>query len=260
MTGEGMEHASAMAWSRRGGFWRRFLASFVDYLVVLIPLCFLVAGLFLLTDGGVKADFWLFLHVCRPAKVHGGPSLERYDWQVCRSSLFGFPVADWAIGTAKATQSVVRETVSFDLNSKEKSRPAALDLGFLQVPALAIYLLVMEASGRSIGKRALTLVVYDENDWRRRGLPLQKAFRRQVIKFLGAFPLVLTGGWFAFQTWGSVAGPVPSYAWLDLVLAFVAIGIALLWPAWIGISIALGYEPIHDRVAGTTVRTRETHE
>lgn len=208
----------------------------------------------------MKADFWLFLHVCRPAKVHGGPSLERYDWQVCKSSLFGFPVADWAVGTAKATQSVVRETVSFDLNSKEKSRPAALDLGFLQVPALVIYLFVMEASGRSIGKRALTLVVYDENDWRRRGLPLQKAFRRQVIKFLGTFPLVLTGVWSAFQTSGSVPGPTPSYAWLDFAPSVAVLGLALVWPVWIGISIALGNEPIHDRVAGTTVRTRETHE
>ncbi|WP_095201116.1 RDD family protein [Mesorhizobium carmichaelinearum] len=254
MTGEGMEHASAMAWPRRGGFWRRFLASFIDYLVVLIPLYFLGAGLFPLTDGGVKGHFWL-LKVCSSAKVHGGPSLE--FWQVCRSSQFSFPIADWAVGTQFANL----ETVSIDLNSKGNFRPAALDLGFPQLPALAIYLLVMEmALGRSVGKRALVLVVYDENNWQRRGLPLQKAFRRQVIKFLGAFPLVLTGAWSAFQAWGSVPGPAPSYSWLEFVTAFVAFGLALIWPLWIGISIALGHEPIHDRIAGTTVRTRETHE
>ncbi|MFA6156714.1 RDD family protein [Mesorhizobium sp.] len=261
MTDEGIQLAAAMAWPRRGGFWRRFLASFIDYLVVLIPLYFLAAGLFALTDGGVKGHFWLFLRICMSAKVHGGPSLERYDWQVCRSSLFGFPVANWAVGTAKETQSAKPETVSIDLNSKGNFRPAALDLGFLQVPALAIYLLLMEmASGQSVGKQALVLVVYDENDWQRRGLPLQKAFRRQVIKFLGAFPLVLTGAWSVFQTWGSVPGPAPSYSWLEIVTAFVAFGLALIWPLWIGISIALGNEPIHDRLAGTTVRTRETHE
>ncbi len=261
MTDEGIPLAAAMAWPRRGGFWRRFLASFIDYLVVLIPLYFLVAGLFALTDGGVKGHFWLFLRTCSSAKVHGGPSLERYDWQVCKSSLFGFPVADWAVGTAKETQSARPETVSIDLNSKGNFRPTALDLGFLQVPALAIYLLLMEmASGRSVGKRALVLVVYDENDWQRRGLPLRKAFRRQVIKFLGTFPVVLTGAWFAFQTWGSFPRPAPSYAWFEFVPALVAIGLSLVWPVWIGITIALGNEPIHDRVAGTTVRTRERHE
>lgn len=116
------------------------------------------------------------------------------------------------------------------------------------------------ASGQSVGKRALVLVIYDENDWQRRGLPLRKAFRRQVIKFLGTFPVVLTGAWFAFQTWGSFPRPAPSNAWLEFVPALVAIGLSLVWPVWIGITIALGNEPIHDRVAGTTVRTRETYE
>lgn len=253
MTDEGIEHASAMAWPRRGGFWRRFLASFIDYLVVLIPLYFLGAGLFPLTDGGVKTHFWLS-KVCGSAKVHGGPSLKLR--QVCSSYQFSFPIADLAVGTMKATQFAKPETVSTDLNSKGNFRPAALDLGFLRLPALAIYLLVMEmALGRSVGKRALVLVVYDENNWQRRGLPLQKAFRRQLIKFLGAVPLVMTGAWSAFQTWGSVPGPAPSYSWLEIVTA-----LALIWPLWIGISIALGHEPIHDRIAGTTVRTRETHE
>jgi hypothetical protein len=261
MTDDRVELATAMAWPRRGGIWRRLLASVIDYLVVLISLYFLTAGLAILTDGGVKGDFGLSLEVCRSFTVHGVPSLER---KVCKSSLLGFSVADRAVGTLKGTQSIVHETVSFDLNSKDKFRPAALDLGFLQVPALAIYLLVMEASGRSVGKWALTLVVYDEPNWQRRGLPLQKAFRRQLIKFLGAFPLVLTQAWSAFQSWGSFPRPAPSYSWWEIVPALVAagfaLGLALIWPLWIGISIAMGHEPIHDRVAGTTVRTRETRE
>lgn len=261
MTGEGTELSAAMAWPRRGGFRRRFFAALIDYLIVLMPLVALVAVLFQLTDGGVQGHFWLLLDTCSSAKVHGSPSFERYDWQVCRSSLFGFPVADWAAGTAKESQSAIRETLSFDLNSKGKFHPAALDLGFLQVPALAIYLLVTEmVFGQSVGKQALVLVVYDENNWQRRGLPLQKAFRRQAMKFLGTLPLVLTGAWSAFQTLGGVRGAAPSYSWLEFGPAFVVVGLALVWPAWIGISIAMGHEPIHDRVAGTTVRTRETHE
>jgi hypothetical protein len=148
------------------------------------------------------------------------------------------------------------ETVSIKVGSEETFRLTTLDQGLLQLPALAIYLLVMEmAFGRSIGKRALVLVVYDQDHWQRRGLPLQKALRRQAIKFLGALPLVLTGAWSAFQTWGSVPGSAPSNSWLEIATAS-----ALIWPLWIGISIALGHEPIHDRIAGTTVRTREIYK
>jgi hypothetical protein len=251
MTGDRIEVATDMAWPRRGGLWRRFLALVIDYLVVMIPLYFLVAGLFLVAGGGVKDHF---LEVCRSGKVHGGLLPER--WQVCKSYNFDVPVADCAAGKAKMAQFAKSETVSIKVGSKETFRLTALDQGFLQLPALAIYLLVMEMFfGQSVGKRALVLVVYDRDKWQRRGLPLQKAFRRQLIKFLGAFPLVLTGAWSAFQTWGSVPAPAPSYSWLAIVTTF-----ALIWPLWIGISIALGHEPIHDRIVGTTVRTRETHE
>jgi hypothetical protein len=262
MTDEGSELAAAMAWPRRGGLWRRFLALVVDYFVVLIPLYFLTAGLAMLTDGGVKGDFGLSLKVCRSFTVNGVPSLER---KVCKSSLLGFSVADRAVAKAKEAQFANPESVSIDPSSKGSFPPAALDLSFLDLPALAIYLLVIEMTlGQSVGKRALVLVVYDEPNWQRRGLPLQKAFRRQLIKFLGAFPLVLTHAWSAFQTWGSFPGPAPSYSWWEIVPALVAAGfalsLALIWPLWIGISIASGHEPIHDQIAGTTVRTREIYE
>lgn len=250
MTDDGVEVATAMAWPRRGGIWRRFLALAVDYFVVMIPLYVLVAGLVLVADGGVKDHL---VEICKSGKVDGGLLPERR--QVCKSYNFDFPVADWAVEKAKMAQFEKSETDSIKVGSEETFRLTALDQGLLQLPALAIYLLVMEmAFGRSVGKRALMLVVYDKDLWQRRGLPLQKAFRRQLIKFLGAFPFVLTGAWSAFQTWGSVATPAPSYSWLEIVTT-----LALVWPAWIGISIASGHEPIHDRIAGTTVRTREIY-
>jgi len=262
MTGDRIEVATAMAWPRRGGLWRRFLASVIDYLVVLISLYFLVAGLAMLTDGGVKGDFGLSFEVCRSFTVHGVPPSER---KVCKSSLLGFSVSDRAVAKAKEPQFAKPESVSINPNAKGNLRPVALDLSFLDLPALAIYFLVIEMTlGQSVGKRALVLVVYDEHNWQTRGLPLQKAFRRQLIKFLGVFPLVLIRAWSAFQTWVSFPGPTPSYSWWEAVPALVAagfaLGLALIWPLWIGISIALGHEPIHDRIAGTTVRTRETHE
>jgi len=227
MTDEGIELAAAPAWPRRGGFRRRLLASFIDYVVVLVPLCFLTVGLATLTNGGMKVHFGQFSTVCRSGKVYGGLWPER--WQVCKSSHFGFPVADWTPGETKETLSGKIEIVSIDLSSKGKFRSEALDLSFLDLPALAIYLLVIEMTlGQSVGKWALVLVVYDEPNWQRRGLPLQKAFRRQLMKFLGAFPLVLAGAWYAFQPWGSAPGPALSYSWLEVVTVVVAFGLALV--------------------------------
>ncbi|MEZ2333550.1 RDD family protein [Mesorhizobium sp. RCC_202] len=249
MTGDRIEVATAMAWPRRGGIWRRFLALAVDYLILIIPLYFLVAGLLLAAGGGDH-----FVEICRSGKVDGGLLPER--WQVCKSYNSDFPVADRAVEKAKMAQLAKSETVLIKSGSEETFQLTALDQGFLQLSVLAIYLLVMETVfGRSVGKRALVLVVYDRDNWQRRGLPLQKAFRRQLIKFLGAIPLVLTGAWSAFETWGSVPTPAPSYSWLEVVTT-----LALIWPLWIGISIALGLEPIHDRIAGTTVRTREKYK
>lgn len=259
MTDEGIELADATAWPHVGGFWRRLFAALIDYLVVLIPLFTLAAVLFQLTDGGVKGHFWLNWRLCQEATVHGNPSLEHYKWQVCRTSLLGFPVAEWAVGTITDTQSVAAPAVSIDLDQKGNFRSTALDLGFVELLVLATYLLVMETtSGRSVGKRALTLVVRDEYDWHRRGLSMQKAVRRQGVKFLGTVPFVLTGAWFAFQSWGSDPVVTSTYSRLEFVGAFAALAVALIWPAWIGLSIALGNEPIHDRIAGTTVRIQET--
>lgn len=263
MTDHGeLEQADAVAWPRLAGFWRRFFASLIDYLVVLVPLYSLAAGLFMLTDGGVKGHFWFNWQMCSSATVHGNPTLEAYDWQMCNTSLLSFfPVAEWAVGKAKDTRSGTIPAVSIDLDSKGNFRPTALDLGFLELPILAVYLLVMEVvSGQSVGKLAVSIVVRDEYDWHRTGLSWQKAARRGVVKFLGFVPVTLTGAWFAFQAWRSSPGFVPSYSRIEIVCAFVAFGLALIWLIWIWFSIAWGNGPIYDRVADTTVRISETHE
>ncbi|MEI9423831.1 RDD family protein [Mesorhizobium sp. Cs1299R1N1] len=260
MTDEGIQRANAIAWPRRGGFWRRLFASLIDYLVIFVALYSLVAALFLLTDGGVKGSFWLNWKTCQSASLNGtdDPLLARYDWQVCATSFFGFPVARWAAGTSTDSQSKAVSMLSIDLDSKGKFRSAALDLGFLQVLVLATYLLVMEgAFSRSLGKGVLAPFVHDELDWHREGLALQKAVRRQVVKFLGYLPATLVGAFFAFETWKTVPASVLNYSRLEIVIAFAASALAFLWPCWIALAIAFGNEPIHDRAAGTTVRVLE---
>jgi len=251
--------AEAMAWPRRPGTLRRLLAALIDYLVVLITLYLLVGALFLLTNGGVKGSFWLNWKLCQEGTIHGAPTLARYDWQVCRTSVLGLPVAIWSVGTAPGSKPGETSSISIDLDSQGNFRPAALDLGFLELIALASYLLIMEfKSGRPIGKRLTELIVHDEADKHRIGLPVRKAVRRQFMKFLGALPIVLTGAWYSFQTWGTAPGGVQDYSSLEIVVASAALVLVLIWPIWIAISMALGDDPIHDRFAMTTVRVEET--
>lgn len=253
--------SDAMSWPRRGGIWRRLFASIIDYLSVLIPLYALVAGLFLLTDGGVKGSFWLNWRLCQAATLNGAsdPSFARYDWQICRTSLFGLTVAEWALGTASGSQSEGNPSISFDLDSQGNIRPAALDLGFLELVVLASYLLVMElTSGQPIGKRFAALIVHDQDDKNRIGLPVRKAVRRQGMKFLGALPIMFMGGWYTVQAWGSAPGVAQDFSRLEIVGAYAALVLVMVWPIWIAISIALGNDPIHDRFAVTTVRADET--
>ncbi|WP_214470813.1 RDD family protein [Mesorhizobium sp. dw_380] len=250
--------ADAMAWPRPSGIWRRLFASLIDYLIVLIALYSLIAILFLTTDGGVKGSFWLTWRTCQAATVHGDASLAPYNWQVCRTSVFDLAVAEWAVGTSPSSQSAETASISIDLDPRGNFRPAALNLGFLELVVLASYLLVMEwTSGQPIGKRVMAIAVHDQDDKERVGLPVRKAFRRQVMKFLGALPMTLSGGWYAFQAWGSAPGATQDFSKLEIAGAYAALFLTLVWPIWIAISIVLGNEPIHDRFAGTTVRVEE---
>jgi hypothetical protein len=124
---------------------------------------------------------------------------------------------------------------------------------------LATYLFAMELkSGETIGKRVKSIKVHDQDDKSRVGLPIRKAARRQVMKFLGPLSMTLTGGWFAFRAWGTGPGVVQDFSWLEIAAACAAFVLALIWPIWIAISIALENEPIHDRFASTTVRVCES--
>jgi hypothetical protein len=258
MADEGFE--PAVVWPRRAGFWRRLWAFLIDYLVIFVALYSLVGALFLMTDGGVKGSFWLNWKTCQAANLNGmaDPSLARYEWQVCSTSFFGLPVARWAAGTSTDAQSKVVSRLSLDLDSNGRFRPAALDLGFLQVLVLAAYLLVMEAAfGRSLGKGVLAIVVHDELNFHREGLSLRKATHRQMLKFAGYGPAVLAGAYFLFRTWKTDPVTGLDYSRLETAIAFIAAVIAFIWSCWIALNIATSGEPIHDRLAETSVRVEQ---
>lgn len=250
----------ALNWPGRPGLWRRLAALSIDYIVVFVIFFPLTSLAHYLTDGGVKSTFSLRWNLCQAATLNhsSDPSLSRYSWNVCRTSIFGLKIAELAVGTAPDQQAGEPSSISLDLDSKGNFRPAALDLGFLEPLVLALYFFVLERkSGQSIGKRSMAIKVHDQYDKHRTGLSVQTSARRQTMKFLGFAPMALLGGWYALQAWGDVPGHFQQISNLEIVIALVVSAIALVWPIWIMISTALGDDPIHDRVASTTVRLFE---
>lgn len=254
-------------WPRHAGFWRRLAALMIDYLVVFIPLFILVAALFSATNGGVTGSFSLRWNTCYEATLNGSndPSASNYDWQLCRTSIFGLTVAQWVQGSPKAaTQSNDSSSnsspfVAYSLDSEGNVRSSSLDVGFVEWIALFVYLLLMEMkSGEPIGKRIMAITVRDDSDFDRVGLLARKAVRRQGMKFLGFLPMILLGAWYAFQSWGDPPEVMQEASSAEVIAAvtfgFVAMAVALIWLIWIAASILLGGNPIHDRFAETSVR------
>src|SRR5436305_2990661 len=91
--------------SARAGFWRRWLATLIDWIVVALPFQVLAAILFALTAGNVQMDN-AFFSFCEPASIPQGldppPPHDSNFARVCRFSLFG--------ATTGATLTVGRTT------------------------------------------------------------------------------------------------------------------------------------------------------
>lgn len=250
--------ADAMAWPRRAGLWRRSAAFLIDYLLVFLLLVAVVAALFRLTNGAIQGDFTLRFGACYEATVKWdeGPSpVPEYDtWKQCNTSLFGLVTASKLIGTSSSTGA----EITLPIGPDGKNTDSVLNLGFIESIALFVYFFIMDwKTGEPIGKRVMAITVYDADDKHRDGLPSRKAVRRSWMKFLGAVPLTLLQGWYAFQEWGNTSRAIPEASNLETAIAFAALAFAPIWTIWIAISIALGDDPIHDRFAETTVRAHQ---
>ncbi len=255
-------------WPDRAGFWRRLAAFVIDYLVIFVPLFVVVAVLHSLTGGEITGQSlslrWQF---CSPVTISdGSPQMADYDWQVCRTSVFGLTVATWAEGLKTGTEPAKSQSIQVMLDPDGDFRSMPLEIGFLDLVVLFFYLYLFErTSGRSIGKRVMAIAVYDEDDLNRVGLPSRKSIRRQLAKFAGFLPLVAVEAVSAFLAWGSLAGAEASETFSDttamlaLVGLLVVLAIAGTWQIWIVVSIILHNDPIHDRFAGTTVRADSAH-
>jgi hypothetical protein len=239
---------------RRAGFWRRLLASIIDYLVVFVPLYLVVAALFSVSNGAVQGSFLLRFNACYETSVNWNsePPAGIDVWNWCGTSVLGLTTVSTLVGTSTTNKT----EIALPLDADRQVREDVFDVGAFDALILFIYLFFMEwRSGRPIGKRIMAVVVHDVDGWERHGLPIKKAFRRQLAKAAGLLPMAVVQTIYSIALWMN-AIPADkeqqSIAWTVIALASIAIAVA--WFIWIAISIIVGRDPIHDRYAGTSAR------
>lgn len=258
---------------RRAGFWRRFAATVLDTLIVLVPLqCLVVAG-FALTDGVVQGGMVSTLTVCEPynvppallAKLRPAPPEGSDSARHCSGSLFGFPTfAQLVVGKAsrETTESgaiIEREQwVSYPMNA----RGQFIDAYRMDIPADIAFVVAIlwqwAARGRTLGGRLLRLRIA----WRApdgsvvgpdlgEGIGWWAAIKRLLFSWLVGFAfvpglLLVFGLYFLLSTLGQ-----PGLAKIAL-FALIPIGIGqLVFLLMILTDIVQRRDPIYDRWAGT---------
>lgn len=260
MTSSEVAEQPVVIWPDQAGVWRRFAAFSIDVVLVTIAVSLLVAALHWMTKGEVEAkNLSIRWSICRDATVNEGssPELADYEWKMCSTSFFGLPLARWIEGTQGA-EGADQKSVDLSVDHQGSIRPTPLDVSFIQWAVLFMYLFLMEwGSGAPIGKRVMALMVHDDDDFQRVGLPTKKSFVRQVVKLFGMILTIPLEAWSAFANWGhqeelalletTTADTLLTY------VAIVAIAIMFIWSLWVVISMAIS-DAIQDRFAGTSVR------
>ncbi|PSH69733.1 hypothetical protein CU102_05520 [Phyllobacterium brassicacearum] len=236
----------------RAGFWRRVLAFLIDATIVLIPLQVLVAVLFAQTNGTVQGSFGFTTTYCValgeiPANLEPAPPAGFNSAAECRISFIGFFDTARTLSVAKVTEDgSVTTSISTDYTLGTDGQPnQAFTTDWIALLLLLAYLVVMEYRfGRTFGKQMLGIRTIDTDDPAQTGIPLKKAFFRQLAMWIGATPALL------LLSYLTVAPYLTSGVVAAMILTWL---IGMVWLIWIIVSVSKKQDPIYDRLVGTAV-------
>jgi hypothetical protein len=179
----------------RAGFWRRWLATLIDMIVVMLPFQALAAVLFAMTAGTVQMNSGLF-RMCEPANIpsalNPAPPHDSNFAQFCRASFFG-ATSGATLTVGRVTRepgktTTVSQTYLVD-NDQKQIRGTSID----QIVGLALlgYLIGMIwKTGRTLGDRAVAIKVIDTAKPDASAVPLVRAIIRYPAMFIGAVPAI----------------------------------------------------------------------
>jgi hypothetical protein len=247
----------ATAHLRRAGFWRRCLATLIDWVVVALPFQALTVVLFAATAGVVQMHGGILFSVCEPTKaipeaLNPPPPHDSNFARTCRISFFGAPTgATLTVGRATrdgAKTITVTQTYMLDENG-EPINGKSIDE--IVVVAFLAYLLGMVwKSGRTLGARIVKIRVVEVATPEKRGVPLGRAMLRYLAMSIGVLPASVI---FIYQFIAKVGIADAMFTTTFFQWFIYAAALAALWIIALIFQIARKRDPIYDSLVGTAV-------
>lgn len=245
----------------RAGFWRRFLALFLDLIIIGTPFQIIAVVLFASTAGLVQmSGGGIVFKTCEPSQsvpenlVPPPPQDSNFATE-CRFSFLGLQTGQALIVGRNHKQGNTFTTVFRSYMTDADGKPVqgySID-GYFAL-SLTIYLLAMLVwRGATIGDRVLRIAIIDVARPAMRGISVVQAILRYLYTMIGALPAIGVMSYWWLVTAGNIDAPAASMAIELLPLALI---VALVWYVWIIVQIARKRDPVYDRLAGTAVVRR----
>jgi hypothetical protein len=233
-------------------------------LLICVPIQIIVAALYPATNGRIQISSGIVYKVCNirvplaslPTELNPPPPAGATYAVICHSSFFAWETARWLTVGRETTEGIVTKTFTIDYPlDRDNNLTPVHSVDWVALLVIFLYLVTFEYRfGSTFGKNLLGLRVIDTREGERRGIPLGAAIVRNLLLWIGAYPMVIvflgaaalgalnaesffSGGLF---TWFMTAG---------------FLGLALY--AWILITIARKCDPIYDAMASTAVVLRD---
>jgi hypothetical protein len=240
----------------RAGFWRRWLATVIDTIVVMFPFQILAAILFAMTAGMVQMDNGLYRNCADsktiPQSLDPPPPHDSNFSRVCRISFFGAPTGAVLTVGRSTREGTTTTTVTQGYMLDQDGKPIhGTSIDWIVQLAFVGYLVGMVwKTGRPLGARAVGVRVVDVAAPGASEVPLRKVIIRYLAMVIGFVPMF---GVLIYQ-YVAQGGNADATFTAEFFHWFMYAGVfAFLWQAVVFFQIATKRDPIYDRLAGTAV-------
>ena len=247
----------------RAGFWRRFGAFAVDFLLVAIPFQLIAAALFAVSNGMIQSGSGLLANSCvdLDAVPPGLQTMIENPNEVrdCRKTFFGLDTArELSVSRVEKVSETfttrVTERFWLDANGQLTDR-LGNRIDWIFVVGLFLYLILLDSRrGATVGGRLLKTRITDMTQSQAVGLPLGRAALRRLAPLAGFLPFAVCGA-LVWTIVGSAQDDLTAMVQHPLypVVFYGGLLIGVAWIIWIAIAAARKRDPIHDRLARAAV-------
>jgi uncharacterized RDD family membrane protein YckC len=241
---------------QRGGFWRRWLATLIDAIIVILPFQAFAAVLFAITAGTVQMESGFYRYCAAtttlPQSLAPPPPRDSNFARVCRTSFFGAPTGVVLIVGRTVRDGNVTTTVSQGYMLDKGGRPIdGINIDSIVSLAFLIYLVGMVwKSGKTVGARTVGVRVIDTANPNALEVSLRKVIIRYLAMVIGVVP-IFAALIYQYVTTGGTADAIFTASFFIWMMCTGAV--AVLWLVVLIVQVAMKRDPVYDRVAGTAV-------